>query len=442
MFFSIAFVISIMCFYGIIKIMIPGKTDFTYTLSTAIYAFSPFTLGMIHDIYLDLLTIFLFTIAIYYYYSGKKLISVVMMIACIFTKEPCLIEVFCFVIGIYITELFFNAKQSSKHFLSIFSRANLVLLFFSVIMLYLYFTLSTSKWISSGGDGTKWTTKYMLSRLKVVGCLNYNWLISFFAILFVIIVISKHMYEIKYIVPIIVMYLGMLLFIIVFPTHNHARYMGAMIVTIYVLCGAELCSINRKSIRVLLQILTASIILISTFITIDPITKISFINIMPGKCNMISTGDFLSDSIVYNSQYEGYQQAVNEAIDSILSNESENAVICLPAVNSNTWYCDAIGTWKNVESSVVVKEYWNPITKLRYTVEQKNTVPLSITFVTAMADYRTIANGFNGHFVYASYLDEGEVDAIKKQCIITGEKDYSVNGWVLHDLKFKAKNIQ
>ena len=44
----IVIIVGICSFYGIVKIITPGKKDITYTLATACFAFSPFLLGMVY----------------------------------------------------------------------------------------------------------------------------------------------------------------------------------------------------------------------------------------------------------------------------------------------------------------------------------------------------------------------------------------------------------
>jgi hypothetical protein len=231
----------------------------------------------------------------------------------------------------------------------------------------------------------------------------------------------------------------MFCFLILYPTHNHPRYLGAIIAPLYLVACAGLCSLSKDIVRTLAQGLTLVIISISVFKTIDPVSKMVFSNIdigVIGNAEMITTGDQLSDSMVYNSQYEGYQKVLNKAINEILKHNPD-AIICMPADKGNIWYYDALGNWKEVDSSIVVEEYYDLNSGIRYSEYREGTIDLELTFVTSYADFNGIASQGETHLLYLPFVGTEESDEINKKCSIEREDEYSLNGWTLHDLVFR-----
>ena len=67
----ILFLCSICAFYGIIRSIVPEKQDFVYALATAVYAWSPFTLGMVYYHNLDFYCQCLFVIMLCFLYRRQ-----------------------------------------------------------------------------------------------------------------------------------------------------------------------------------------------------------------------------------------------------------------------------------------------------------------------------------------------------------------------------------
>ena len=434
--FSIVYIISVICFYGIIKIIVPQRSDFSYTLSTSLYAFSPFVLGMIHDPYLDLFTLMMFVILLYCVFSKQVIWEIFCMFCIVFTKEPAAIAVGFMIVGLLITD-YINTKGDIKTRIIGIFRMKKYLSCALVFAIWIYLYLFVCHW-SKTGDSTSWSVTFLINRLKLVLGLNFNWIIILGAAFFIIHSIKDWKRNAGYIVPLIFTYFSMLIFLLVFPTHNHSRYLGILIVPPYVLCAAGLCTLSKKKVRTSIQVVLALLILISTLKTIDPVTRKIFNAVNIGNDTMITTDETFSDSIVYNSQYEGYQKAINKAISEILKSEY-NAKIFLPALNGNAWSYDALGNWTAVDKCSEITEYWNNARNVRSFVQGSGFSPLEITFISDDMDSSIITDGQTGHFLYLSYTGEVEADRLRKVCRVIDEKSYEVDGWVVKDLAFTKK---
>ena len=436
--FSLTFIISICCFYGTLKIMVPQKKDIVYSVSSAVYALSPFTLGMIHNPYLDLFAIFVFTIFVYLFFAHKYYYAIVLMVIFLFIKEPSIIELGSFMLGVLIFELVKNGHKTWKIKLKVlFNKKNMTALLFAGI--WIYFFVFVGNWHSSDGsiltDGTVWTISYFIQKCKTIFILNFNWLLLTISFVLVIYAFISERNLLEYLIPLGLVYSSMFFFLVVYPAHNHPRYLGAMIVPLYLVACAGLCILSERIIGCFIMYIVVALIFCSSFKTIDPITRISFQMINVGTDNMIMTDDKLSDSIVYNSQYEGYQKALNMAIKSIITSNPDS-VICIPATNGNIWYYDALGEWKETDKSIEIIEYFDASKLLRYSDYRVNTTPIRITFVTPNADFGAISLGRETHLLYMPYIGKDEAEEVYMQCCVEKEYEYNSHGWILHDLVF------
>ena len=434
--FSLAYIVSILCFYGIIKLIVPEKSDLSYTCATGIYACSPFVLGMIHDPYMDLFSIFLFVILIYFVFLDKKVMAVPVLFCLVYTKETVALASGFLFLGIVAEEFFCEKAESiSKRFRRILNKSNITWCVVFVMWVYTY--LFISHW-SKAGDGTPLSLSYIANRCKMIFVLNFNWIIVTVAVIFTVISFKNHLENKKYIIPMLTTYICFLLFQLLFPTHNHSRYLCVLIVPMYILCAAGLCAINNRITRNICQLGVFILILVSTFKTIDPVTRSVFRSFNVGNSTMITTDETLSDSIIYNAQYEGYQRTVNSAISDILSDD-KNAVICMPAEGDNIWSYDAIGNWGPVDGTVVVNELWNEKKNIRQVCGDKDVVPLNVIFATDKADFSSVvSDGQQCHYLYLSYVGTGDAEEnIGKTCDVIGRNIYEKAGWVINDLVFK-----
>lgn len=431
--FSLAYLSSVCCFYGTLKIISPGSKDAVYSLSTAIYAFSPFTIGLIHDPYLDLLTLFLFTVLIYFYFSKQYCIATVIAVMFLFTKEPAVIELGFFILGLLIVDLINNRSKKIEDIMAIISQKKYIIIAF-VASIWFYIFLFVCHWEKS--DGIEWTPSFVFKECKVIVGLNFNWLLLLISILFIVFSFKNSHKFFRFLFPLCCSFIAMWCFLIFYPTHNHPRYLGAMIAPLYLMACAGLCAISKEIARGILQVIIAIIVLVSTYKTIDPISRILFQNIDIGTDKMVTTNEPLSDSTVYNSQYEGYQKCLNIAISEVLNNNPD-AIICLPAEKGNVWYYDALGLWQDTDSSITITEYYDNSIGMRYSDYQERSNELKITFVTPDADFNKISAGGEAHLLYLPFVGTNESSEVYKHCVVEREDEFSSNGWTLHDLVFK-----
>ena len=307
-----------------------------------------------------------------------------------------------------------------------------------VFAIWLYVYCFVIHW-STAGDGTIWSVAFLAKRCKLIFGLNFNWAILVVAIAYCIHKVFVNKYLNGLLIPLIITYIGLLLFLIVLPTHNHARYLGILIIPAYILCSAGLCSIERKVLGYALQSVFAILILASSFKTIDPVTRAIFDNLDVGSDIMITTDERFSDSIIYNFQYEGYQKALNKAIGDII-NDNENAKIFLPALGDNVWGYDAIGNFGFIEGTTTLTEFWDANRCVRYFVQKNGLQPLNITFITDdLGNYSLLNKGETGHLLYLTYVGTNEADSVRKKYAIISDNTYQRSGWIINDLVFANK---
>ena len=434
--FSVLFLSSIICFYGIIKMIVSDRDKVSYTLCTMIYAFSPYTLGMIHDSYHDLMMIFVFTIIAYLFFSKRNILAVAFSAFFLFIKEPAVIVLSFFILGMIIAEMFGIKGCLIKDKIRVFFSRRYLLIYY-LLFIWAIVYIFICHW-SKDGDETAWSTYFLGERSKVLFGLNFNWLIVITMVIAILVMIVRASGKFKIIIPLIFVYLGMTIFLLAFPTHNHPRYMGAMVVPMYLICAVGLLSITRKALCIFISAVYALLLLISSFSTIDPVTLSLFPHVNVGTTTLITTGDLLSDSLVYNSQYEGYQKALNSAIDAALTSDS-NTIICIPAMHGTTWYCCGIGLSLNgIEDSFENTEYWNFDNSIRHLDKENGDSSVSVIYVTADADFKEIAGDNTVHLIYPPFVGTEEADAVKNQCNVLEYNEYEDGGWIVADLIFES----
>lgn len=146
--------------------------------------------------------------------------------------------------------------------------------------------------------------------------------------------------NIHWIFPLLFADFGFILFSILFVTVNHARYIDVHFPILYICAFYGMCMISCEKVRNAFLGILCILFLIQSFYTLDPITKILFKNYNVGSTVMVSAtqGEFLADSMVYNQQFQYFDQALNLAMRDIV--DKKDAKLFFPAIHNKTWCFD------------------------------------------------------------------------------------------------------
>ena len=186
-------------------------------------------------------------------------------------------------------------------------------------------------------------------------------------------------------------------------------------------------------------VITSGLILlltISCFYTVDPLMLATMKRLSVGNRTIVYPELPLSDSWVYNRQYQGFGHVCDMAIRDILDQGS--SVVIMPLYQNNTWYFDALGYWVTTDeghSYVNLEELWNARTGSRMTsFSDKNNRTIYIMHVSDSEDI--ISNWNTGHYLYTDYAGENIAQELMHHFPNVQITDYQYRGWLLHCLTF------
>ena len=170
----------------------------------------------------------------------------------------------------------------------------------------------------------------------------------------------------------------------------------------------------------------------------DEKTRALFEQMDTGSGSMITTGSPApGDSMIYNKQMLGMENALGEAIGYAIDN---NYQIFLPTYNDNSYAFDGMMlSGEKAGDCMVVRQYWNQHTKLRTAYEGNDTIAfetyqlLSETDLTALKQQDQYAGRC---YIYADSLGKEQAETIRKSHDVTAEKEFSYRGWKIYLVVF------
>lgn len=325
--------ISVVAFYGILKKFYPYKSEMTICAGTAAYAFTPTVLGLVGMINIDTPCIYLFVILFFCYIKQYDILEFFLAWMFVCTKEPNVIYYCFFVLGIGLI----SYKRKEKLIGSLVMR--IMPMFYWLIY---YCAPGRNSWVAdiSGlvNHGAIHTIGFsvtnLIVKIKELFILNFNWI--YVGILLLLIVFQLCIKKVKIndeILPLCTALLGVLLFNLFYLDHPHPRYMvvGTGIVIMLGIIFMESAK-PPWLVNLVLSLITI-LVLVQSFITIDPMTIMSFtpVNRSTANTNLVSAssnGGF-NDSTFYNREYTNYIGLLEKTLKELHYNETTMIVLPL-----------------------------------------------------------------------------------------------------------------
>ena len=350
-------VVSIYCYYGILNEICSSKNKAIEILGTAIFAFTPYLLGLIGEINVDIASIYLFVIFLFCYVKKYYYLTILFGWFFIFTKEPSVIYYCFFCAGIVILNIY--RKKYNQCVWKLLALITPVvywgLTFISVKMTGWYWI--ENLWEREGAFNTfGFTETNTILKLKEIFFLNFNW---FYLVLILLIVFSKRTYvkiaeQAEYYIPLFTCFLGFIIFSIFYITFQHPRYVALGTILLNCIILPLFINSSWSVYKTALMNVMAVLLFVQSFITIDPITIMLF-----ERVNREETGSNIvnmsyqfcfDDSSIYNREYSYYR----EMIDFILKEFEYNPTMALvfPPAYSTGEQRD-IMYWNDKEKRVV-----------------------------------------------------------------------------------------
>lgn len=434
-------VFSICAFYGILKLVIIGKREWVYVSFTAVYAWSPFLLGMVHYHNLDYLCQCLFPIVLFFLYKKQWVyFSLASLLFC-FTKEPAIIVYGAICVGIVLLDWIADKEYSfDKRVKRLFARKKYYLMVIPGVLWLATYCLLGPWSAGEGGFAIDWN--YIPEKLKVLYIFNFNWVFSILIILGLTgIVICRRWDDFKFIFPILCGQIAFTGFSCLFKTVNHPRYTDTNQVALYSMAIILLCCYNKISSQVFSSIM-ACLLLISSFMTIDPITRICFPSYNIGSTEMVTTmeqGIPLGDGMIYNRQMLGYERVINMALEEALQDSSN---VLFPTLENNPYFFDGIAEVGDIADEYYVeREYWDVEKQKRAPIMTEETEVFQVYHLTDRVDWDELEKQIDGkvNYFYLSLAGEEYAGEIVQRYTVLDEEEYRYRGWILKRVCFEME---
>lgn len=205
--------LSIYCFYAIINEVCVPEEKACAIVGTAVFAFTPYMLGLIGEINVDIPVMYFFVIFLFCYVKKYFYLTIISGWFFVFSKEPAVIYYCCFWAGLVLLDIYRkrNVWRYPMHFTPVifwgitFVSAKIQ----GVNFINNYIYRSGEKFNTFG-----FTTANAVLKLKEIFFLNFNWV---YLILILLIVLHKKTYRIisakaGYYFPLFTCFIGFLFF--------------------------------------------------------------------------------------------------------------------------------------------------------------------------------------------------------------------------------------
>ncbi|MCM1538601.1 MAG: A22B family peptidase [bacterium] len=451
---AIMLLLSICAFYGSMKALLPKRREIVYVTAAAVYAWSPFALGMVNYYSLDFYCMCLFPVVLYYTIRRQWILQVLSGMCFCFTKEPAIIVYGTLCVGVVAAD-FWRGKQGgsvgglSGRVKRLFCTPRYYAMV-SVALLWIVTICLLGAW-SGGSGGFSVDQGYIVEKWKVLYVLNFNWICT--ALIFAgggILAIRKKITadKIFLLLPLASAQAGFTLFSSLFVTVNHARYAGVSPVCLYLLCVLVLAMLAEeigtwgKRLLPFVYAALAGILLISCYRTIDAVSLRVFCNVDIGEETMISTGVAApGDAMIYNKQALWFEAAVSRAMADV---DLENVRLLFPTVNGSAYYFEAFATAQTLADGEYREfmEYWNPKYQVRESVAAENSIPFCVFLIRDEEALECLVQEQPAEkyaYLYTTYAGDEIARRIRAEYHVTAQEQYSYRGWIVYEILFEGE---
>lgn len=424
------YLLGTLYFYRTLKVITKEDNVFCI-LGTAVFAFSPFYLGMVNYYSLDHYLMYLLPVVFYYAYKRDWIRFVIAGTLFCFTKEPAIIIYAGICSGLVLCDIIAGRVKISR----LLSVAR-----------YYYMALPGAIWMSTykmlgpwsaGGSSIGFDGNYTLEKLKVLYCLNFNWIfIILILILLIICFINTKRRDglIEYILPLMLAQVVFTLFSLYFNTANHPRYIDSSPCILYFLSVILMNRIvDKKNICRTGMIVLSSLMLISCYMTIDPVSLVIFKNMNIGSRKIVTMADGYGDGSIYNKQMLGLERAVSMAVSDAVSDDT---LIVFPAFDGSVYAYDGMSYYVILPDnlrSVLDTQMFDNIRDLRTAVRSEATTDFDVLHITEEANLcELVESGKEISLIYPNNSDEEGFHRITAQMNVNDTFEYHNRGWIVY----------
>ncbi len=319
---------SIAAFFKSLELLFPNQNRAGIILATCIYAFSPNMIGMVGTINIDVPGIYFFVILWYCYLKKYRALELFFAWVFVCTKEPNVIYYAFYIMGIVLEEVF--SKNTGVPIAKRFVKTVLLQIVRAIPVIFwriYYIAPGRDSWVadtqllvnSSGLHTFGFSVDNMLVKFKEILIFNGSWIFTIFILLSVFyILFKKRTVCLKPIIPLLFIMMGVIIFNLFYLDYPHPRYLSVGIMIFCMISVLLLLSIERRLfVNIALGIGTL-ILLIQSFVTIDPCTYMNFsvINYSDSPSNIVTADGYkLDDGAIYNREYSYWGETLNLVLE-------------------------------------------------------------------------------------------------------------------------------
>lgn len=432
--------ISICAFYELIRFLAPGQKNILYGIAAAVYAFSPFLLGMVNYYSLDYYSLLLFVPVVYFTYKKQWIFQFVFSLLYCFTKEPAFVVYGTFCVGLVLYDLLYGKNEVDDSFgrrlkRVLQSKQYYLMLLTGLLWIVTYAMLGG--W--SGGAGSfSFSVSYMADKLKVLYVLNFNWIFVLVILAGFVVLCRKEnrsKARQRVLLPLICCQLSFTWFSVGFQTSNHPRYAAAGPAVLYILAVVMIFWFLKPQISRWLLVGAAALLLVSCYRTIDPISLLCFEKADIGERNMVTTARLTpGDGMLYNKELLWMEVPMNQALAYGLSQDAE---IIFPAEEGNSYHFDGFALNREADGeSAFIREYWNARKQRRMPYSEVDCQELRVSQLTEKLNLPGRAEGRLFCYIYSPLAGGEMAKAIEEQYDVIEKRQFSYRGWVIEVLLF------
>jgi len=478
-------VITIYCFKKILQQYAPDLNRISSALIQTIFAFAPLFFGISYEISADYPIFAYFVWFIYCWCYKKAILGFFMACLFCFTKESSPFFLFGFLLGefvYYLIQIWKNRqigifKQIKDYFMQSY-----IFTAYAGILFVVSFLCSNTGWVEIGkksitGEsmtvipeavrevtggiptGFNFNLDYIGAKLNELFFMHFSWVILIaYIIIGIILLWLRLKSKIKdvnnqTIFPLLGAWISFILFNLLFVTYLNYRYIQLHWFFYVFFLGyiTSRIQFKQKVFNIALTVI-ALLLLVESYITVDPVTYISFDKIDVGNIQVVTTkkyfgadnllytkderdddvrGEMLFDSLIHNRQYIALEKLTEEMFSSL--NYNNNTQIILPPIlNGKTEY-----TFRGYLGRPEFETY--------YWDEETNNITdnyrdIKINFVDYYSFIQIAKPGDFAYYLQYPYIvGFDEKAALENELVVEETIPFEKYGWTMNLLKIRKK---
>lgn len=319
---------SIVAFFKSLELLFPNQNKTVIILAAGIYAFAPNMLGMVGTINIDVPGIYFFVILWYCYL--KKYRALELFIAWVFvcTKEPNVIYYAFYIIGIVLEKVW--SKGTGEPIFKRFVKTVFLQIVRVIPIIFwriYYIAPGRDSWVAdtqllvnnSGLHTFGFSVDNMVVKFKEILIFNGSWIFTIFILLSVFYILRrKRNVCLKPIIPLLFSMIGVIVFNLFYLDYPHPRYLSVGVMIFCMISVLLLLSIERRLLVNIALGIGTLILLIQSFVTVDPFTYMNFsvINYSDSPSNIVTADGYkLDDGAIYNREYSYWGETLNLVLE-------------------------------------------------------------------------------------------------------------------------------